>query len=99
MKKNALWTQIARRALWVMAALFVLGACKPKDTGAGDSAQATAQDSIQLSLAQWSMHRMIWEQGADPYSFAEKAHAWGFQGLEYVSALYYKELETQGVLR
>ena len=95
MKKNALWTQIARRALWVMAALFVLGACKPKDTGAGDSAQATAQDSIQLSLAQWSMHRMIWEQGADPYSFAEKAHAWGFQGLEYVSALYYKELELR----
>jgi sugar phosphate isomerase/epimerase len=95
MKKINLWTQIARRALWVMAAFLVLGACKPKDTGTGDAPQATAQDSIRLSLAQWSMHRMIWEQGVDPYSFAEKAHAWGFEGLEYVSSLYYKELEAQ----
>ncbi|MGB5819101.1 MAG: sugar phosphate isomerase/epimerase family protein [Saonia sp.] len=49
---------------------------------------------FKLSLAQWSIHRMIREDGADPYSFAEKAKNWGFSGLEYVSQLYNPELES-----
>ena len=48
---------------------------------------------FKLSLAQWSMHRMIREEGADPYEFAAKAKEWGFEGLEYVSQLYAAELE------
>jgi sugar phosphate isomerase/epimerase len=48
---------------------------------------------FKLSLAQWSIHRMIFDKGVDPYSFAEKAKNWGFTGLEYVSQLYNKELE------
>lgn len=43
---------------------------------------------FELSLAQWSIHRMIKEDGVDPYTFAEKAKNWGFSGLEYVSQLY-----------
>lgn len=52
----------------------------------------TAAPFFDLSLAQWSMHRMIREEGTDPYTFAEKAKAWGFSGLEYVSGLYNAEL-------
>ncbi|WP_420603308.1 sugar phosphate isomerase/epimerase family protein [Flagellimonas sp.] len=52
-----------------------------------------AEPLFKLSLAQWSMHRMVREDGLDPYKFAEKAKAWGFTGLEYVSGLYYPELE------
>ncbi|SFU68998.1 Sugar phosphate isomerase/epimerase [Pustulibacterium marinum] len=48
---------------------------------------------FKLSLAQWSIHRMIMEQGMNPLDFAEKAHNWGFEGLEYVNHLYAKELE------
>jgi len=48
---------------------------------------------FELSLAQWSIHKMIKEDGVDPYSFAEKAKNWGFNGLEYVSQLYNPELE------
>lgn len=48
---------------------------------------------FELSLAQWSINKMIREGGTDPYTFAEKAKAWGFTGLEYVSGLYYAELE------
>lgn len=48
---------------------------------------------FKLSLAQWSIHKMIFDEGVDPYTFAEKAKNWGFTGLEYVSGLYYKELE------
>lgn len=47
---------------------------------------------FKLSLAQWSIHRMIKEEGVDPYTFAEKANNWGFTGLEYVSQLYNPEL-------
>ncbi|MBR9853592.1 MAG: TIM barrel protein [Algicola sp.] len=54
----------------------------------------TSKPEIKLSLAQWSMHKMILEEGVDPYSFAEKASNWGFEGLEYVSGLYYKELQA-----
>ena len=49
---------------------------------------------FKLSLAQWSMHKMILEDGADPYSFAEKAKEWGFSGLEYVSQLYKADMEN-----
>ncbi len=36
---------------------------------------------------------MILEEGVDPYTFAEKAKEWGFDGLEYVSQLYNNTLE------
>lgn len=48
---------------------------------------------FKLSLAQWSMNKMIRNDGVDPYTFAEKAKSWGFSGLEYVSGLYYESLE------
>jgi len=37
---------------------------------------------------------MILNDSLDPYAFAEKANSWGFEGLEYVSQLYHKELEA-----
>ena len=49
---------------------------------------------FKLSLAQWSIHKMVFTEGVDPYTFAEKAKGWGFKGLEYVSGLYYKELKA-----
>ncbi|MFT6722253.1 MAG: hypothetical protein ACJA1V_000306, partial [Flavobacteriaceae bacterium] len=33
--------------------------------------------NFKLSLAQWSIHRMIKQDGVDPYSFAQKASEWG----------------------
>ncbi len=60
---------------------------------APEAAEATTVPFFELSLAQWSIHKMIREDGLDPYSFAEKAKAWGFSGLEYVSQLYDPELK------
>lgn len=51
-----------------------------------------AEPFFKLSLAQWSIHKMIKDDGVDPYTFAEKAKKWGFTGLEYVSQLYNPEL-------
>ena len=52
-----------------------------------------AAPNFKLSLAQWSIHRMIIQDGVDPYSFAQKASEWGFEGLEYVSQLYDADLK------
>jgi sugar phosphate isomerase/epimerase len=56
---------------------------------------ASANPFFELSLAQWSINKMIREGGVDPYTFAEKAKGWGFIGLEYVSQLYRDELEAE----
>ena len=72
-------------------------ACKEtKKEGEENKEMATDAMNIEpffkLSLAQWSIHKMINDQGVDPYTFAEKAKNWGFTGLEYVSQLYNPEL-------
>lgn len=70
---------------------------KEKETGENASdMEKTMAPFFELSLAQWSIHRMINEGGVDPYTFAEKAKAWGFTGLEYVSQLYNPELSDAG---
>ncbi len=81
-------------------ALSLLGvyACKdqkkaaPEKTETSDMMEKTAEPFFKLSLAQWSIHKMINNDGVDPYTFAEKAKKWGFTGLEYVSQLYNPEL-------
>ena len=81
-------------------ALSVLGwaSCKQgaeKNTG---KVPVTNKDLINnsfftLSLAQWSIHKMILEDGMDPFEFAAKAKSWGFQGVEYVNHLYASALK------
>ncbi|HLT51871.1 MAG TPA: sugar phosphate isomerase/epimerase family protein [Arenibacter sp.] len=86
----------------VVLAILFMGILSCKDTPKEqpqslESEEVTAKSEepfFKLSLAQWSIHRMVFNEGVDPYTFAEKAKEWGFSGLEYVSALYYKELEA-----
>ena len=70
---------------------------KKEETAAQDDAEMTTEEAepfFKLSLAQWSIHKMINDEGLDPYTFAEKAKNWGFSGLEYVSQLYPADLEN-----
>ncbi len=82
----------------IAVSLLGMYACKEnkkteaKSTEAVSSAEKVAEPFFKLSLAQWSIHKMIRENGVDPYTFAEKAKNWGFTGLEYVSQLYNPEL-------
>ena len=81
-------------------ALTLLGAHACKQTKKEEESETVAEEEVavepffKLSLAQWSINKMIRFDGTDPYTFAEKAKAWGFSGLEYVSQLYSKELEA-----
>ncbi|TRZ46282.1 sugar phosphate isomerase/epimerase family protein [Robertkochia solimangrovi] len=79
----------------VAVSLLGLYACKQKTEKPSDlpEAMASADPFFKLSLAQWSIHRMIWDGSVSPMDFAAKASGWGFEGLEYVSQLYAKELE------
>ncbi len=80
-------------------AFSILGmaACKEnKPKQEEETAAAEAEPFFSLSLAQWSIHRMIREDGLDPYQFAAKSKEWGFSGLEYVSQLYRGTLEPAG---
>lgn len=69
---------------------------KNKETKTMEDTDLTVKEVdpfFKLSLAQWSIHKMIKEDGVDPYTFAEKAKKWGFSGLEYVSQLYPADLD------
>tara|TARA_B100001059_G_scaffold147225_1_gene147114 strand:+ start:2259 stop:3227 length:969 start_codon:yes stop_codon:yes gene_type:complete len=48
----------------------------------------TKNPFFKLSLAQWSIHKMIQDKVISPYKFAGLAKKWGFEGLEYVNDLY-----------
>lgn len=81
--------------------LFATYACKQaskEKEGVNSKGTTTVVETkpfFELSLAQWSINKMIREGGVDPYTFAEKAKGWGFTGLEYVSQLYRDELEAE----
>ncbi len=86
----------------IALSLLGMNACKEsKKTPTDNESQPdkivqTQEPFFKLSLAQWSIHNMIRDNGVDPYTFAEKAKNWGFTGLEYVSQLYNPELEDAG---
>ena len=63
-------------------------------SGKEERDQSATNLFFKLSLAQWSIHKMIQEGQLDPYDFAAKAKGWGFEGLEYVNHLYNSKLEA-----
>ena len=58
-----------------------------------EEVQAEKAPFFKLSLAQWSLHKAVLEEGQSPLDFAQKASEMGFEGIEYVSQLYTRELE------
>jgi len=72
--------------------LSELTSCTPKG-GKEEPASAVREAYFKFSLAQWSIHNMIFNDGLDPYEFAAKAKGWGFEGLEYVSQLYQRSFD------
>ncbi|TMM58734.1 sugar phosphate isomerase/epimerase [Maribacter algarum] len=91
-----------RNILPVLMVCVLIGmyACKEdKKTNNEDKEAVSVAEEInepffKLSLAQWSINKMIRNDSVDPYTFAEKAKSWGFTGLEYVSQLYPADLEN-----
>ncbi|WP_323027480.1 sugar phosphate isomerase/epimerase family protein [Gelidibacter japonicus] len=86
--------------------LFLLFTLTTMFLGCKESASKSEKEQVstevkepffKLSLAQWSLHRAIGSDQLDPVDFAEKAKEMGFEGIEYVSGLYTKKIESMGM--
>jgi len=90
MKRRIFVRNTALAGLGVGALGF--GACsggsKKEKNGDNKEGGNVIEPFFKLSLAQWSIHRMIQQEGMNPFEFASKAKEWGFEGLEYVNHLY-----------
>ena len=83
----------------VLALVFLtMTACVNKQKEVSEKVQETEAKAetplfFKLSLAQWSLHVAIQQEGMSPLDFAQKASELGFEGIEYVSQLYKDELK------
>lgn len=96
MKHNKFTAIISKACVFLL--LFSFLACangkkKENTENAETSANVNPEPFFKLSLAQWSMHKMIMDGSVSPFDFAKMAKSWGFEGLEYVNWLYSEELK------
>lgn len=88
-----------KKALLILL-LIVSFSCKnQKNEQAVEEIAALEENNepfFKLSLAQWSLHRAFNNEGVSSFEFAKMAKDNGFEGLEYVSQLYTKEIEKLG---
>ena len=80
--------------------LFIcLGSCKEKpekqnqETVEQENVQTKDSLFFKLSLAQWSLHPLIYDGKLDAMDFAKTAKEMGFDGIEYVSGFYAEKLK------
>jgi sugar phosphate isomerase/epimerase len=51
---------------------------------------------FKISLAQWSLHKAVEDNGEDPFDFAKEAKELGIDAVEYVTQLYEKQIDSMG---
>jgi sugar phosphate isomerase/epimerase len=95
---NKLLKRVNTTYLLFFMMIFTLVSCgkKQKETPEVNQMEQKSEEStpfFKLSLAEWSLHRAIREDGMSPLDFAQKASELGFEGVEYVSQLYSEELK------
>ncbi len=87
----------------ILLVSVILLSCKNKNSEKSNQLQGDAIVDVQtppffkLSLAQWSLHRSFQKKERNLFQFALIAKEMGFEGVEYVSALYLKEIENLGL--
>lgn len=97
MKKQP--NQVIKLFLITACAILSFTSCKndeKQDQAQDLTATETAEPFFKISLAQWSLSGPIMAGEMDPMDFAEKANEMGFEGIEYVSQLYTRQLEENG---
>ena len=84
--------QFVKRTVQVSGALSLLGFAACKNEKKKEQLQTevlTHQDLFfKISLAQWSLHRALFDKKMDHLDFAAKSRSFGFEGLEYVSGFF-----------
>lgn len=68
--------------------------CGPSTNGAGKQedtssvADTSAQMFFKISLAEWSLHRTLWDNKLDNLDFASTARGYGLDAIEYVNQFF-----------
>jgi len=80
------------KKLLAIGAVLALMSCQNNmnktEEATQEAAPETSAQNFEISLAQWSIHNLIWDGTIDPMDFASVAKDLGYTGLEYVSNLY-----------
>ncbi|WP_448519136.1 sugar phosphate isomerase/epimerase family protein [Rhodoflexus sp.] len=87
-KQFAGFTALSAAGIWTLGCT---GSSNQENTGQESAAAANTskQPFFQISLAQWSLHKMIFAKELDPLDFPLKAkNDFGINAVEYVSAFY-----------
>lgn len=88
------------RLLFLALFCLTILSCKNQDgkNKENKNLKAEAEQQVEpffkLSLAQWSLHKPIFDGKLDPMDFAEKANEMGFDGIEYVSTFYAEKIKN-----
>ena len=79
--------------------LIFFNSCKNKKVGPVAEVEAIApvEPFFKISLAQWSLHNAMNDNGVDPFDFAKDAKSLGFEAVEYVNQLYKKQVDSMGL--
>lgn len=85
---------ISKVGLTLCLAITVACSTEKKKETTATATIETEAPFFKLSLAQWSLHKTFLQDSVDPFLFAEKANAMGFEGVEYVNHLYNRFLDT-----
>jgi len=69
------------------------------DTNSGDMSTTADSTGMQISLAEWSFHKALFDKKMDHLGFIEKAGAMGFKGVEYVNQFFKDKAQDTAYLR
>ena len=72
----------------VLALMSCQNTMNKTEQAAQEATQESSAQNFEISLAQWSIHKQIWDGSIDPMDFASVAKDLGYTGLEYVNDLY-----------
>ena len=97
--------QFVKRAVQASGTLSLLGfaACKNEKRHKNSELQADLETHPELffkmSLAQWSLHRTLFDKKMDHLDFASKSRGFGFEGLEYVNSFFKDKAKAMPYLK
>lgn len=84
-------------------ALSILGlsACKKEEKKEGVRKEILTDASLffKMSLAQWSLHRTLFDKKMDHLDFAAKSRSFDFEGLEYVNQFFKDKAKDMAYLK
>tara|TARA_R110000868_G_scaffold88515_1_gene246770 strand:- start:621 stop:1580 length:960 start_codon:yes stop_codon:yes gene_type:complete len=96
--------QFVKRTTQASAALSLLGfvACKSDKKNSeleDDALSDEASLFFKMSLAEWSLHRTLFDNKMDHLDFAAKSRSFGFEGVEYVNGFFKDKAKDMSYLK